>query len=364
MKATIAIRYWAALDLHALNCVLGWMNAEGELVKAERFATTEEELSKAVRALGKKGVVITLEAGPMTRWAVRILRPLVERVIVCDPRKNKLVSQNTRKNDFGDVERMCELLRLNGLKEVWMGQDEGRDLFREAVGEWLGWRDQQRHLKTLIKGKYRQWGITQMGKKDVFNAEGRKEYLLLVKDSEQRSFIDRLYRQFDQAWAMWLETGRQVRRMSKKYPEVLAFQDIPGIADVGSNVFSAIVEDPHRFAEVSRLWRFCRLGIVDKSSDGKPLGYQRLDKRGHGELKNVAYTAWRTACKCTTKDNEVKRYYQKSLERTHSVRHARLNTQRKILEVMWTVWRKGVPYDPEKFFPQATPPKKPTGVAG
>ena len=364
MKANLSIRCWAALDLHALNCVLGWMNTDGELVKAVRFATTEEELIKAVRALGKTGVVITLEAGPMTRWAVRILRPLVEKVIVCDPRKNKLVSQDARKNDFGDVERLCELLRLNGLKEVWMGQDESRDLFREAVGEWLGWRDQQRHLKTLIKGKYRQWGITQMGKKDVFNADGRNDYLHLVKDPEQRSFIDRLYRQFDQAWAMWLETGRQVRRMSKKYPEVAVFQEIPGIADVGSNVFSAMVEDPHRFPEVSKVWRFCKLGIVDKTSDGKPLGYQRLDRAGHGELKNVAYTAWRTACKSTTGDNEVKRYYLKSLERTHSVRHARLNTQRKILEVMWTIWRKGVPYDPKKFFPQATPPNKPTGVAG
>ena len=46
------------------------------------------------------------------------------------------------------------------------------------------------------------------------------------------------------------------------------------------------------------------------------------------------------------------------------MRHARLNTQRKIIEAMWTIWRKGLAYDPEMFFPTATPTTPPKGVAG
>src|SRR5438094_9705301 len=66
------------------------------------------------------------------------------------------------------------------------------------------------------------------------------------------------------------------------------------------------------------------LGITDRTSDNKPLGYQRLDRRGNRELKNLSYHAWRTACKWTTGPNVIKAFYQQSRQRTGSVRHARL----------------------------------------
>src|SRR5206468_6088791 len=47
-----------------------------------------------------------------------------------------------------------------------------------------------------------------------------------------------------------------------------------------------------------------------------PLGYQRLDRRGNHELKNLSYHAWRTACKSTTGPNAIKAFYhQRSEER-------------------------------------------------
>jgi hypothetical protein len=48
-------------------------------------------------------------------------------------------------------------------------------------------------------------------------------------------------------------------------------------------------------------------------------------------------------------DNKVKRFYLDSLNRTHDRNHARLNTQRKILTVMFGIWKKGESYRPELF---------------
>ncbi|MFC1811882.1 hypothetical protein ACFL03_04265 [Thermodesulfobacteriota bacterium] len=48
-------------------------------------------------------------------------------------------------------------------------------------------------------------------------------------------------------------------------------------------------------------------------------------------------------------DNEVKRFYLDSLQRTHNRKHARLNTQRKILAVIYSIWKKGAAYQPELF---------------
>ena len=61
-------RVYAALDLHSARSVLGSMGRGGEWLGLCRFATGAEELAAAVGALGAD-VSLTLEAGPLTRWA-------------------------------------------------------------------------------------------------------------------------------------------------------------------------------------------------------------------------------------------------------------------------------------------------------
>src|SRR5438093_6535169 len=124
---------------------------------------------------------------------------------------------------------------------------------------------------------------------------------------------------------------------------------MPAIGPMATHSFSAIIEEPARFTNKHKLWKYAQLGITDRTSDNKPLGYQRLDRRGNRELKNLSYHAWRTACKSTTGPNAIKAFYHQSRQRTGSVRHARLNTQRKILESMWLMWLRQKRFKPEKF---------------
>ena len=43
-------------------------------------------------------------------------------------------------------------------------------------------------------------------------------------------------------------------------------------------------------------------------------------------------------------------FYDASLRRTGDPVHARLNTQHKILKVLWTIWKKDVAYDSKRFY--------------
>ncbi len=52
----------------------------------------------------------------------------------------------------------------------------------------------------------------------------------------------------------------------------------------------------------------------------------------------------------TAEPNEVSLFYDASLLRTGDPVHARLNTQRKILKVLWTIWKKDVAYDSKRFY--------------
>ena len=104
---------------------------------------------------------------------------------------------------------------------------------------------------------------------------------------------------------------------------------------------------PSRPAPRQQLYRYCRLGIRDRSSDGKPLGHQQLDRQGHGVLKALSYRGWLAAMR--RQRGPVYEFYRQSLERTGNHVHARLNTQRKILSTMLALWRHGTRFDPERF---------------
>jgi hypothetical protein len=43
-------------------------------------------------------------------------------------------------------------------------------------------------------------------------------------------------------------------------------------------------------------------------------------------------------------DNRIRRAYLSSLARTQNKDHARLNVQRKILTLLWTLWKNGNDY--------------------
>jgi transposase len=146
----------------------------------------------------------------------------------------------------------------------------------------------------------------------VFSKRWRQEYLPQLPGEEGRRMILRLYAQHDHALEQWKETLKEVERLGKAFWEVGEFERIPGVGPIAAHVFSAIIEEPGRFKTKHQLWKYSGLGITDRSSDNKPLGYQRLDQRGNRELKKLSYHAWRTACKSTTGSNAIKTFYHLS----------------------------------------------------
>jgi hypothetical protein len=219
---------YAALDLHSRRSVLGSMDHDGQTQPRMRFPTEANVLRAEVERLRqrRRPLYLTMEAGALTRWASAIVRPAVDRLIICEPRHNRLINSNPQKNDEADVEGMCLLLRLGKLKEVWMGQDRTREIYRALVYELLNWRDAQRELKALIKARYRGWGVLRLHGVKVFSSKGREQYLAQLPAEEEKRMMQRLYRQFDHAVVQWKETLEEVERVGAAFWEVREFERI------------------------------------------------------------------------------------------------------------------------------------------
>jgi hypothetical protein len=85
---------------------------------------------------------------------------------------------------------------------------------------------------------------------------------------------------------------------------------------------------------------------VYKQESGGKVKYCRLDRSGNSALKAMSFCAYLGS---SGSNNEIRRFYTKSLNKTKNNVHARLNTQRKILLTMWTIWKKGESYKPKLF---------------
>jgi transposase len=151
----------------------------------------------------------------------------------------------------------------------------------------------------------------------------------------------------DQALQAQHQARRLLLQAGRPFPEIQHLRTVPGVGVIGAHLFVAFVQDPSRFNKFSRLTRFCRLAIRDQTSDNNPLGFEQLDRQGHALLKAITYRAILQAAK--RKQGTIWDFYQTSLRQVGSTTHARLNTQRKILKTLWTLWRHQSDFDPKQF---------------
>ncbi len=337
---------YLAMDVHARSCTLGHMDDSGTFKGNLHFTTSEKNIIDALKSVKAQNKLLTIEEGTLTHWAAQVASPHVSQVIACDPRENALIFKSPNKKDKVDTRSLCRLLRLGELKPVYHPQDDDRAIFKAAAQHYLDLRDQLTRLKHKIKATYRRWGIIGVFSNSVYSTSGRDKYLKQLKHRPIRNQLKRLYHLMDQTEALRMSALHSMKQLGLKYPEIGEFKKIPGIANINAHVFDAFIQTPHRFAKRNQLWKYCRLSITDRSSDGKQLGYKRLDTSGVGELKALSFRAFMAAMRG---NNEVKRFYLDSLNRTHDHKHARLNTQRKILTVMFGIWKKGEIYRPELF---------------
>ena len=337
---------WLGLDAHSRNCVLAHLDDHGTEINCWRFPTHPQQLLKHVQAVPAPVKRLMLEESNLARWISQLLKPQVQQLVVCDARRNRLISQDSNKHDRRDAFALARLLRLNEFKPVWQPTDDQRVLFKRAAQAYENAVLRQTRLKLQIKSLFQHWGLFPSGA-TVFSKSGRAGWLQQLPYDALRSQALLLYELLDQALVGQSQARRLMCQTGRPFPEVQRLRTAPGVGLVGAHLFVAYVQDPQRFAKFSRLSKYCRLAIRDRTSDNKPLGFKKLDRQGNGVLKAVSYRAFLQAAK--RRSGPLWDFYQASLRQTGSTTHARLNTQRKILLTLWTLWLNGKEFDPNLF---------------
>jgi transposase len=95
-------------DRYTHFCVL---DTDGKVVQRDRFRTRQEDVKAFAKWLPPSRVV--MEVGTQSPWISRAFEACGHEVIVANPRRVKLISEATRKNDRRDAELLARLGRAD-----------------------------------------------------------------------------------------------------------------------------------------------------------------------------------------------------------------------------------------------------------
>ena len=107
---------YIGLDVHQATIVVAVMDSSGKLVMESILETKAATILQFFTGL-RGTLSVTFEEGTWAAWLYDLLQPHVDKLVVCNPRKNALLKDGN-KSDRIDARKLAELLRGNGLQYV------------------------------------------------------------------------------------------------------------------------------------------------------------------------------------------------------------------------------------------------------
>lgn len=332
---------FVGLDLGSSRCHQTVINSDGSLVRSRSIPTSEQHLRNAFADLGND-VYVHAEASELADWSRSIIRPLVSRFVISHPRSLAWIAKDSVKDDAVDARKLAELLRLNRVHEVYYEDRADHRSFKYLVTHYEQLSREQARLKSKIKARLRMLGIIRQDAR-LFSEAGQSELFALITDPLIEKMLRQSFAVLNQMLASLSEAKSAMLEFAKRLPEVRLLQTAPGVGPITACRFVAYVQTPHRFSNKRKLWRYCRLGITRRESNGKRLSHPHLDPAGCGSLKDCSRKIFEAARRTKT-ENSFKCFFENTLDTTRNSVHARLATQRKILSTLRAMWQANQPY--------------------
>ena len=349
---------YIGLDVHQATIVVAGMDASGRLVM-ECILETEAATILQFFAGLRGNLSVTFEEGTWSAWLYDLLSPHVERLVVCNPRKNALLKDGN-KSDRIDARKLAELLRGNQLKPVYHGETGVRMLGELCRSYRTIVKDLSRVMNRR-KAVYRSGAIPCAGR-DVYYRRHRAQWLEKIREAGVRRRAERLYEQLDRLQHLRQQARRELLAESRKHAMTARLRQIPYLGPIRSALAVALIQTPHRFRSKRQLWAYRGLALETRISaeyrmvegqvrrSKKLLSIRGLNKDHNHDLKGLFQGV---ATMASVRPGPFQDFYQAALAKGIQPTMARLTLARKIAAITLTLWKKGENFDAEKLKSQA-----------
>ena len=337
-------QHFIALDTHKDFCDMAVASPTGKVVKRDRCPTNIPSLVEMISQV-RRPRILTFEEGGMAGWLARNLRPYVDQLIVCDPRRNAYIAKDGDKDDPIDAEKLAQLLRGGFLKAVHQVDDMDRTVLKQHVALYhhrVRERVRQGHQLTSL---LRRHGVFTRIDELKAPEERRRCWRLMPPRAVMVRGLEKIWENYEMLCRHEEELELDLVRLARREEPVRRFTALPGIMWIRAVTFYVYIDTPHRFQTKESLWKYCGIGL-EKRHSGKGPMQLRVTKSGNRHLKSVLMGAAVSAA--TQRDNPFADKYQywTQEEKQHPLTACR-NVARTFASTLWGMWKNGSEYDPE-----------------
>jgi transposase len=320
--------HYIAVDWSIRNMAIARMTGKSNKITVVDVPSEVEELKVYLKNL-RGAKILAIEETTTSQWLYTELKGHVNRMVICDPVRNHLLSEGA-KTDKIDASKLVQLLKADLLKEVYHSSDKFLDLRRLTSG----YEDLTRAMVRLKNQRYsllRASGLGGVEKRGI-RLSLKVDQMVLVGMERQLDCLEKEKAGYE----------KEFERLAREHPAIRHQMSLPGIGPVGAVKIIARVVSPHRFSDGGHFLSYAGLVKLERKS-GMVL-YGRKNSRYSRELKSVYKTGAITAIGGNNPINDCYEYLIR--EKKYPDYQARHKVARRLALLSWGVFKSGKKYEP------------------
>lgn len=314
----------------------------GKVQERIAFVLTPGELARLFG--GKEHAVIVLETCTVSSWVARLLEELGHEVLVCNPRRLKMIASSTLKTDKLDAEILGRMARLSQLDPDLVHSVTVRARATQLLRSEFRGRDHLVAMRTqainFVRAVLRADAIpVPRCNSDAFAAKINLEAL----PPDVRCVIEAQVELIANLTSGIAAADERIREMARQIHGVNAMMSIDGVGTLTAVAFALCIEDPSRFSKSRDVGPY--LGLTPKlrqSSEEEKRG--AITKQGDETVRRLLVQAALCCLRCK-RDSDLKRWAL-SVAARRGKKKAIVALARKLAVLMHHVWITGELYEP------------------
>jgi transposase len=277
---------YCGIDLHQNETEICVLDDSGAFVERARVKTSRETLRR--RFDGLAPMKVAMEAGGSSPWVARLIESMGHDVVVCAPRRVRLIAESTMKTDEIDAEVLARLVRVD---EGFLGRvthrSESAQLQRGLMTARTALVSARSKWVHSARGILRSFGFRVPG------GHTSRFHLRCAKvemPDDLRAVVQPLLNQVEQVSAEIQAIEERLKSIAEANPIVQHLQKVPGVGTIVALYFVASIDDPDRFQRSRDVAAFFGLRPSLRGS-GEICHYGRITKEGDPEMRRLLIQA-------------------------------------------------------------------------
>jgi transposase len=319
------------------------LNVDGETTKICRITNTQKAIEEFFCQY--PGALVAIEACSHSPWISRILKKIVAKVLVGNPRKLRMIWASDQKDDVRDAEMLARIARLDA-SLLYPINHKGEQ--NQADRALLKARDilvkTRSSLILHVRGSVKSMGGRVVGCSSASFHKNAAEY---IPDLLKLPLAP-ILKQIEDISMNILEYDKAIKKISlERYPATEILQQVGGVGPVTALAYVVTIEDPANFPKSRDVGPY--LGMTprrDQSGDSdKQL---RITKAGDRYMRRLLVQSAHYILGAFGEDSNLRRFGLRLAERggKNAKRRAVVAVARKLAVLLHRLWITGEVYEP------------------